>query len=193
MKNKDAEILTNRRVVLGVCSSIAICKAPEIVSQLVRLGADVRVIMTKNAAKLVSERIFQTLSHNPVACDMWEKTGDWRPEHVSLADFAELMIVAPATANAIGNFANGLAPDFLSSTFLATTAKILIAPAMNCKMYSNFAVQNNIAVLQKNGVEFVGPEEGVLACGISGKGRMSEPEKIVESAVEILKSLKTEK
>lgn len=175
-----------RKIVLGVCSSIAAYKAADLASALAKAGADVRVIMTENAAKIISERVFATLTRNPVSVNMWEKIGDWKPEHISLAQFAELMIVAPATANAIGNFANGLAPDLLSCTFMATRAKVLVAPAMNDAMYSNFAVQKNIKILRENGVEFVEPEEGALACGDCGKGRLAGVEAILQRAAQLL-------
>ena len=182
----DLKKFNGKKIVLGVCSSIAAYKAADLASALARAGADVRVIMTKNAAKIISERVFSTLTRNPVSVDMWEKIGDWKPEHISLAQFAELMIVAPATANAIGNFANGLAPDLLSCTFLATRAKVLIAPAMNDAMYENFAVQKNIKYLRENGVAFAEPEEGALACGTCGKGRLAQNERILEIAATLL-------
>ncbi|MBO7521055.1 MAG: phosphopantothenoylcysteine decarboxylase [Opitutales bacterium] len=182
----ETQKFKGRRIVLGVCGSIAAYKAADLVSALAKAGADVRVIMTKNAAKIISERVFATLSRNPVSVDMWEKIGDWKPGHISLAQFAELMIVAPATANTIGNFANGLAPDLLSCAFLATRAKVLIAPAMNEAMYSNFAVQKNIKYLSENGVEFVEPAEGALACGDCGKGRLAPVDSILKKAAELL-------
>ncbi|MBR6388532.1 MAG: phosphopantothenoylcysteine decarboxylase [Opitutales bacterium] len=182
----EMQKFNGRRIVLGVCSSIAAYKAADLASALAKAGADVRVILTKNAAKIISERVFSTLTRNPASVDMWEKISDWKPEHISLAQFAEIMIVAPATANAIGNFANGLAPDLLSSTFLATRAKVLIAPAMNDAMYENFAVQRNIKYLRENGVVFAEPEEGELACGTCGKGRLAQNGRILEIAASLL-------
>ncbi|MBO6102623.1 MAG: phosphopantothenoylcysteine decarboxylase [Opitutales bacterium] len=177
----ELEKLKGRKIVLGVCSSIAAYKAADLASRLSKAGADVRVIMTQNARKIISERVFSTLSRNPVAFDMWGKIDDWRPEHISLADFAEVLLVAPATANTIGNFANGLAPDLLSSTYLATRAKVLIAPAMNDKMYAHPAVQKNIETLLGRGVKFVGPASGALACGDEGRGRLAEVEDILSA------------
>ncbi len=170
-----------KRVVLGVCSSIAAYKACEIVSALAHSGAQVRVVMTENACKLVSPRVFQTLSRNPVAVSMWEEVADWKPEHIALAEWGDILLVAPATANTIGNFANGLAPDFLSSLYLAFPKKTLIAPAMNCNMLENKAVRRNIATLRSDGAEFVEPEEGLLACGCDGKGRLASVEKILKT------------
>lgn len=175
------EILKGKKIVLGVCSSIAAYKAADLASRLVKLGADVRVIMTKNAQKIISERVFFTLTRNPVGVDMWEKVEAWQPEHISFADFADLLVVAPATANTIGNFACGLAPDLLSSTYLATSAPVLIAPAMNDKMYAHPAVQSNIETLKSRGVKFVEPDDGMLACGVCGKGRLADLDKIVEA------------
>jgi len=144
------------------------------------------MLMTENATKLMSPRIFQTLSRNDVHCSMWTNVTDWKPEHISLAEAADLLLVAPATANTIGNFANGLAPDILSSVFLATTSKVQIAPAMNCNMYDNPAVIKNIAELKGRGVYFTEPEEGKLACGVTGRGRLASIDAIIEDAAKIL-------
>ncbi len=188
MKEGDFfEIFRGRRIVVGVCGSVAAYKSAELVSRLASFGSDVKVAMTKSAAEFVSPLLFKTLSRNPVACDMWKEPPDWKPEHISLSDFAELYVVAPATANTIGNFANGLAPDFVSSIFLAVSSPVLIAPAMNCGMWENFSVQKNVKYLEENGVKFVGPETGNLACGISGKGRMSEPSEILSAMAEIFR------
>ena len=178
--------LSGKNVVLGVCSSIAIYKACDIVSTLVKMGANVDVIMTENACKLISPRIFQTLSRNKVHTTMWAEVSDWKPEHISLADKADVFLVAPATANAIGNFANGLANDFLSTTYIATKARVIVAPAMNCNMYAHKAVVRNIETLKADGVEFVEAESGMLACGVEGKGRLASVEKIVEAVVKAL-------
>lgn len=186
MQNKKRESLDGKSVVLGVCSSIAVCKAAELASALVRLGAEVRVVMTENAKRLVSPRIFQTLSRNKVHSCMWDEITDWKPEHISLAESADLLLVAPATANTIGNFAHGLAPDLLSSIYLAVSCPVLIAPAMNSAMYANPAVKRNIETLLRDGVKFVGPGEGGLACGTSGVGRLAETGEIIGAAARIL-------
>jgi phosphopantothenoylcysteine decarboxylase/phosphopantothenate--cysteine ligase len=179
--------LSGKCVVLGVCSSIAVYKACDIISNLVKMGANVHVIMTENACKLISPRILQTLSRNQVQTTMWSPIADWKPEHISLAQMADVFVVAPATANTIGNFANGLANDLLSSTYIATKAKVLIAPAMNSNMITHPAVVRNIEVLKNDGVEFVEAEDGMLACGVEGKGRLASIEKIIEAIVNSLK------
>ncbi len=185
MQNQN--ILKGQCIVLGVCSSIAVYKACDIVSMLVKMGADVRVIMTDNACKLISPRIFQTLSRNQVYTTMWSNVSDWKPEHISLAQQADIFVVAPATANTIGNFANGIASDMLSSTYIATKAKVLIAPAMNSNMIEHPAVIRNMDRLKNDGVEFIESEDGMLACGVEGRGRLASVEKIVEKIVEKLK------
>ncbi len=178
--------LDSKCVVLGVCSSIAAYKATEIVSALAKLGADVVVIMTQNATKLVSPRVFQTISHNPVYSDMWENVSDWHPEHVSVAQRADIFLVAPATANTIGNMANGLAPDMITSTYLATKAKVLIAPAMNTAMYEHPAVVQNMKILSQRGAEFIDAESGQLACGDVGKGRLACTEAIISAVLKAI-------
>ena len=185
MQNQNS--LSGKCVVLGVCSSIAVYKSCDIVSMLVKMGADVHVIMTENACKLISPRILQTLSRNKVESTMWAPVSDWQPEHISLAQKADVLVVAPATANTIGNFANGLACDLLSSTYIATKAKTLIAPAMNSNMITHAAVERNIEILKRDGVEFIEAENGMLACGVEGKGRLASVETIVAKIVETLK------
>ena len=181
MNSEKSAVLKGKNIVLGVCSSISAYKACDIVSALVKLGANVDVIMTKNALHIIGEKTLETLSRNKVNIDMWEKIGAWMPEHISLADKADAFVVAPATANSIGNFACGLAPDILSSTYLATKAPVLIAPAMNVNMYEHPAFQSNMQTLKSRGVKFVEPEEGPLACGISAKGRLADTNVIIEA------------
>ena len=186
MQNEKESVLKNKKIALGVCSSIAIYKSAELTSRLVKLGADVSVVMTENAAKLMSPRIFQTLSRNPVSVSMWEEISDWKPEHISLAESIDLLLVAPATANAIGNFANGIAPDMLSTLYLATKAKVMIAPAMNCDMYSHPAVQANMLTLKNRGVEFIETQTGMLACGRVGAGKLADVDTIITHVQEVL-------
>lgn len=183
---KNREILGGKNIVLGVCSSIAVYKSCDLVSELVKSGASVRVVMTAAAAKLISPRIFQTLSKNPVCVDMWAEVSDWKPEHISLAESADALVVAPATANAIGHFAAGIADDFLSTVYLACRCPVLVAPAMNSAMYEHPAVVRNVGVLSCDGVEFVGPDDGKLACGTSGRGRMAQVGEIVDALCRIL-------
>lgn len=184
MKNGNG--LSGKNIVLGVCGSIAAYKACDIASLLVRNGANVKVVMTESAQKIIAPKALETVSRNKVCSDMWAECNSWVPEHISLADFADLLVVAPATANTIGNFANGLAPDMLSSLYLATTAPVLIAPAMNTKMLLHPAVVKNMEILKERGAEFVEAGDGVLACGAVGKGRLADPAEIAAKAAEIL-------
>lgn len=168
-----------KNIVLGVTGGIACYKSLELVSRLKKLGAEVDVIMTKNAMEFVTPLSFQTLSKRPCVFDTFKMAQPFELEHISLAKKASLFIVAPATANIIAKMAHGLADDLLSTTLLATRAKILLAPAMNINMLMHPATQENIETLKKCGVHIIEPEEGVLACGDIGKGRMAEPEEII--------------
>ncbi|MEG0268660.1 MAG: flavoprotein, partial [Clostridia bacterium] len=164
---------SGKHVVLGVTGGIAAYKACEIVSRLVKLGIAVDVIMTENATKLVSPLTFETLSRRPVIVDTFQRTESWDVKHISLAQLADVMLVAPATANVMAKLANGIADDMLTTTLLATKAPILLAPAMNTGMWTAQATQHNLQVLKARGVQTVGPESGMLACGDTGTGRMS--------------------
>ena len=172
---------TGRKIVLGVTGGIAAYKSAEIVSRLRHLGAQVNVIMTKNATEFIHPLTFQTLSALPVAVDTFRHPESWEVEHIALAQKAEVFVIAPATANIMAKMACGIADDMLSTTVLATKAPILLAPAMNTGMWTADATKANVETLKKRGVCFVGPDSGVLACGDSGAGRMSEPEAIVEA------------
>lgn len=167
------------KVLLGVTGSIAVYKACELVRLLVKRGDDVRVAMTTHAREFVTPLTFQTLSRNPVACDMFAEPGEWRPEHISLAEWAEFVLVAPATANILAKMAHGIADDLLSSVLLAARSPVAVAPAMNDGMWANPATQANVAALSARGIRIVSPGEGALACGTSGKGRMAEPAEII--------------
>jgi phosphopantothenoylcysteine decarboxylase/phosphopantothenate--cysteine ligase len=175
-----------KNIVVGVTGGIAAYKVCQLVSNLKKQGAGVDVVMTQNATRFVAPLTFQTLSSRPVVLNAFDPPEYWEVEHVALAKKADLMIVAPATANIIAKMANGIADDMLSTVLLATRAPILIAPAMNTGMWDNPATRENIATLQKRGDHFVGPEGGLLACGDTGKGRMSEPEDILEKARQLL-------
>lgn len=178
--------LTGKEIVLGVTGGIAAYKSAEIVSRLRHSGANVHVIMTRNATEFIAPLTFQTLSANQVVTDTFEAPEYWNIEHVALAKLADIFVVAPATANILAKMASGIADDMLSTTLLATKAQILVAPAMNTGMWTAPATQNNVKVLKERGVRMIGPESGMLACGDEGAGRMSEPEMIVEEICRIL-------
>ncbi len=175
-----------KTIALGVTGSIAAYKAADLCSKLVQADFDVVVLMTSSATKLVTEQTFLTLSKNPVITDLWE-IPEWRPGHIALADKAELFVVAPATANFIGKYANGMADDALTTYALSHSGKVVVAPAMNPKMYANPAVQVNIETLKKRGVMFCGPAEGHVACGLSGKGRLEHIETLFSKILEVVK------
>ncbi|MER1993697.1 MAG: bifunctional phosphopantothenoylcysteine decarboxylase/phosphopantothenate--cysteine ligase CoaBC [Eubacteriales bacterium] len=178
--------LTGKEIVLGVTGGIAAYKSAEIVSRLRHSGANVHVIMTRNATEFIAPLTFQTLSANQVVTDTFEAPEYWNVEHVALAKLADIFVVAPATANILAKMASGIADDMLSTTLLATKVQILVAPAMNTGMWTAPATQNNVKVLKERGVRMIGPESGMLACGDEGAGRMSEPEMIVEEICRIL-------
>jgi len=178
--------LTGREIVLGVTGGIAAYKSAELVSRLRHLGARVHVIMTHNATEFVSPLTFQTLSANQVVTDTFQAPEYWNVEHVALAKLADIFVIAPATANIMAKMAAGIADDMLSTTVLATRAPVLLAPAMNTGMWTAAATQANLKVLKERGVQTIGPESGMLACGDEGAGRMSEPEAIVEAICGIL-------
>lgn len=171
--------METKRILLGITGGIAAYKAASIASKLTQLGMDVRTIMTKSATEFITPLTLQTLTRNPVAIDTFDERDPSRVMHIDLADHADLVLVAPATANLIGKLANGLADDMLSTTILATEAPIVLAPAMNVHMYQNKIVQANMQKLASYGVKYIEPGEGQLACGYVGKGRLAEPEEIV--------------
>ena len=177
---------SGKTVVLGVSGGIAAYKAAALTSGLRHQGADVHVVMTHNAAAFITPLTFQTLSQNRVVLEMFEDKAEWEIDHVALADRADVVIIAPATANIIGKIAAGIADDSLSAVVMSTRAPVLIAPSMNVHMYENPIVQGNIARLRELGYHFVDPGEGVLACGYEGKGRLVEPEDIIARAAEVL-------
>ena len=178
-------MLKNKNIVLGVCGGIAAYKACELTSRLKKLDANIDVIMTEGATKFVAPLTFQSLSLNQVIVDMFEEPKYWEIEHVALAKKADLLVIAPATANIIGKLANGIADDMLSTTVMATKAPVLLVPAMNVNMYENPIVQKNIEFLRSMGYRFVEPGEGRLACGDTGKGRMAEPADIEKLILEL--------
>ncbi|MFA4943568.1 MAG: bifunctional phosphopantothenoylcysteine decarboxylase/phosphopantothenate--cysteine ligase CoaBC [Lentisphaeria bacterium] len=175
----------NGCVVLGVTGSIAAYKAAEVASALVQAGVEVQVIMTAAATKLVQPQTFFTLSRNPVATDLWAAP-EWEPEHIALAERARLLLIAPCTANCLAKLAWGLADDALSTFALAHTGPLLVAPAMNPRMWEHPAVQENCRRLRERGVVFIGPEAGAVACGDVGTGRLAAPAAIVQAVRERL-------
>jgi len=174
-------MLEGKTVVVGVCGGIAAYKVVEVVSRLQKLNADVNVIMTKNAAEFVTPLTFRSISHNPVIVDMFDEPIKWDIQHISLATKADVIVVAPATANIIGKVANGIADDMLTTTIMATKARVVFVPAMNTNMYENPIVQQNIKKLIGLGYIFLEPETGLMACGTKGSGRLPEPSVIVEN------------
>ena len=173
--------LEGKKVVLGVSGGIAVYKAVELSRLLVKEGAEVYVVMTENAKQFVTPLTFEALSGHPVYHEIFGNEASASMEHIRAAEKADLMIVAPATANSIGKMAHGLADDPLSTLFSAFAGPILVAPAMNDKMWDNPAVQENIRTLKKRGVEIIDPEAGELACGTVGLGRLAEPERLLEA------------
>jgi phosphopantothenoylcysteine decarboxylase len=179
---------TTRNIVLGVTGSIAAYKAADLTSQLAKLGHSIHVVMTADALRFITPLAFKTLSRNPVITDLYDEEEGWKPTHIKLADEADLLLIAPATANVIAKLAHGLADDALTCIALALNprARVLLAPAMNGKMWLHPATQENVATLKKRPVEFIGPEEGMLSCGYEGIGRLWPVEAIVRKAEALL-------
>jgi phosphopantothenoylcysteine decarboxylase/phosphopantothenate--cysteine ligase len=175
-------------ILLGVTGSIAAYKACELTRLFVKGGHEVHVIMTQAATRFVAPLTFRTLSRNPVSVDMFDEPDEWVPGHISLAERADALVIAPCSANVIAKLAHGLADDMLTATALATKAPLVVAPAMNTGMWENPATQANLAALRARGVTFVDAGTGDLACGTSGKGRMAEPQEIFEATVRRLAS-----
>ncbi len=178
-----------KKIVLGVTGSIAAHKAVDLASLLTKQGLDVHVVMTADAQRFITPLPFKTLSRHPVVMDLYDEEEGWKPAHIQLADEADLLLIAPATANVLARMAHGLADDALTCIALALNpaAKILIAPAMNGKMWQHPATQQNVAMLKARGAQVVGPDEGMLSCGYEGVGRLETVEKIVQRAVELLR------
>ena len=178
----------NKNVIYGVTGSIAAFKAATIVSRLKSQDFDITVIMTKSSQNFISPLTFRTLSKNKVITDIFIEDNDYDPQHVSIADKADIVVIAPATANIIGKLASGIADDALTSIVMASNAPVLIAPAMEERMYTNSITQRNIRVLQEVGYKFLGPEKGRLASGRTGVGRMADTELIIQSIIDELEN-----
>ena len=175
-----------KTVVMGITGGIAAYKAAQVVSNLRKAGVEVYCIMTRHAQEFITPLTLETLSAHPVVTDMFRREQPWEVEHISLAQRADLFLIAPATANILGKMAHGIADDMLSTTVMATRAPILLAPAMNTVMYTHPATQENLRILRERGCRTVGPESGLLACGDVGAGRMSEPDVITEAVLALL-------
>lgn len=171
-------MLENKNILIGVTGGIAAYKVVEVASRLKKSGANVRVMMTRNATEFVSPRTFQEITNNAVSVEMFGDAANFHVAHIGLANFADLILIAPATANFLAKAAHGIADDLLTTTILAFDGKILVAPSMNTKMFENAATQANLAALKSRGVEILEPNAGILACGTVGKGRLPEPEEI---------------
>jgi len=168
-------MLKGKRILLGITGGIAAYKTPELIRQFVKAGAEVKVIATAHALEFVTRLTLQTVSKNALYTDTFEESNEYSTEHIALNDWADILLVAPATANILGKFANGIADDALSTTYLAFNKPVFVAPAMNFKMWEHAAVQENMEKLRARGVRFIDSTEGELACGDVGKGRMEEP------------------
>ncbi len=175
-----------KNILLGVSGSIAAYKSADLTSRLVKAGHDVFVVMTRHATEFITPLTFQTLSRNPVTTGIFDEKETWHPGHIALADRADILLIAPATANTIAKLANGIADDALSSIALASRAPLLIAPAMNGKMWHHPATLDNVERLKSRGAKFIGPEEGLLACGYEGIGRLWNVDGILASVEKIL-------
>src|SRR3954451_20737079 len=180
--------MTGKHIVLGVTGSIAAHKAADLASLLTKQGCDVHVVMTADAQRFITPLPFKTLSRNPVITDLYDEEEGWKPSHIRLADETALLLIAPATANVLAKLAHGLADDALSCIALALNAKakLLLAPAMNGKMWLHPATQQNVQTLKSRGAEFIGPEEGMLSCGYEGLGRLWPVEEVASTALQLL-------
>ena len=181
-------------ILLGVSGGIAAYKVVDLASKLTAIGAKVNTVMTENACRLIGPRSFEAVTNSAVFTSLWERGEKYKIGHVNLADWADIVVVAPATANIIGKIANGICDDLLSTTLCAASAKpILLAPAMNDDMWNNPAVQRNVETVKETGFQLIGPEKGRLACGTEGIGRMSEPQDILEALKEMASKIKRKK
>jgi phosphopantothenoylcysteine decarboxylase/phosphopantothenate--cysteine ligase len=180
--------LTNKRIVLAVSGSIAAYKAPDIVRRLQDLGAEVRVILTKGGSKFITEMSLQAISKNKVHDNLWDKDAELSMGHIELAKWADAILIAPASANTIANIASGKANDLLTSVILASDCPIILAPAMNQKMYSSIALKDNLSVLHNRNMNVISPDYGDQACGDVGEGRLPEPVNIATKVSELFKN-----
>jgi phosphopantothenoylcysteine decarboxylase/phosphopantothenate--cysteine ligase len=188
-------MLDNLNILLGVTGGVAAYKAVDLASKLTAAGADVKTVMTESACRLVGPKSFEAVTRSAVFTTMWGPPGENKISHIELVDWADIIVVAPATANILGKIANGICDDMLSTTLcacwtLVESGAVLLAPAMNNNMWVNPAVQCNVKTLQERDFKFIGPAEGRLACGTEGIGRMSEPQEILEAIEKIASNIK---
>lgn len=184
----QAPDLTGYELVVGVGGGIAAYKVCYVVSRLVQRGCGVTVTMTAAGTQFVTPLTFQSLTHRQVFTSMWDSPGYYEPQHLTLSEAADLFLVAPATANLIGKFANGIADDLVSTLMIGRDCPAVLAPAMNTRMWENPIVQRNVKTLRETGISIVGPGEGWLAERSFGRGRMAEPDEIIEAVVRLLQS-----
>ena len=185
-----SEPSTGKTIILGVTGSIAAYKAADLVSRLKKRGHAVHVVMTLDAQEFITPLTLQVLSREPVTGSLYDEKQSWHPGHIELGDKADLLVIAPATASTIARLAHGIADDSLGAIYLATLAPVLIAPAMNGKMWKHAATQANVETLRARGVDFIGPEEGMLACGYEGVGRLW-PVEGIEAEIEKILSIQS--
>ncbi|MFH1478083.1 MAG: flavoprotein [Verrucomicrobiota bacterium] len=178
----------NKHIVLGVTGSIAAYKAAELARLMIKKNWEVSVVMTRAATRFVGELTFRTLTRRSVALDMFQETEAWRPTHIALAEWADALVIAPCTANVMAKLAHGLADDALSATALACQAPLVVAPAMNKKMWDHPATRENLRLLKSRGVVIVDVEQGELACGYEGRGRLAAPETIMKAVAKSVKA-----
>ena len=183
---------TGKKIILGVTGSIAAYKAVDLASLLTKGGGDVRVVLTADAQRFITPLCFKTLSRNPVVTDLYDEAEGWKPSHIELADDAAMLLIAPATANVIAKLAQGIADDALTCIALAlnTHARLVLAPAMNGRMWLHPATQANVVTLKARGAVFIGPDEGMLSCGYEGLGRLWPVTEIVPRVVALLEEAK---
>ena len=185
------EMLDNRHILLGVTGGVAAYKAVDLAGKLASAGAEVKTVMTEAACRFVGPKSFEAVTQSAVFTTMWSTPEEFNISHIALADWADLVVVAPATANIFAKVAHGICDDLLSTTLCACWERpILFAPAMNNRMWANPTTQANVETLRKRGIQLIGPEEGRLACGASGPGRMSEPQDIMDVIVKIASNIK---
>ncbi len=191
---KKKSNLSGLNILLGASGGVAAYKAVDLASRLTAGGAKVNTIMTENACRLIGPKSFEAVTNSAVYTTLWNTTQEYKISHINLADWADIVVVAPATANIIGKIANGICDDLLSTTLCACWAKpTLLAPAMNNNMWTNAAVQRNIKAVKGMGFKLIGPEKGRFACGTEGIGRMSEPQDILEAIEKIASEIKRNK